>query len=153
MSGNKKNFKLIKEVEMIKNKSRELSKLKLPSNIKFGFFFAAIFLIASVYVYYEKLIFLTYSFVFIATMFSLIAIIKPYLLLPLNKFWMKLAHFLGTIINPIVLGIIFFGLLSPISLILKILRRDELVLKFKKKDSYWITRESPSHNDSFKNQF
>tara|TARA_B100000401_G_scaffold416501_1_gene338881 strand:- start:4211 stop:4627 length:417 start_codon:yes stop_codon:yes gene_type:complete len=138
---------------MSRNKFTDLSKSILPSNIKFGFFFTAIFLLTAVYLYFEKLIFFSYLFVFIAIVFLLTTIIKPSLLFPLNKFWMIFANFLGRIISPIVLGLIYFGLLSPIAFIFKIFGRDELILRIRKKDSYWIERKPSSHNESFKNQF
>ena len=76
------------------------------------------------------------------------------MLLPFNKLWMMLGVFLGKIISPIVIGIIFFGLFTPISLFMKLFRRDELRLKLKPSKTHWkIRNEGNSQVDAFKHQF
>jgi hypothetical protein len=66
---------------------------------------------------------------------------------------MRLGHLIGMFVSPIVLGFIFFGIFTPIGIIMRIFGRDELGLKFQKKRSYWIKRETVFEFNSFKNQF
>ena len=73
---------------------------------------------------------------------------------PLNKLWMRLGLLLGMIMSPIVMGIIFFGLFTPISLVMRLLGRDELKLKPKPCQSSWrLVEHSRPDLQSFKNQF
>ena len=84
----------------------------------------------------------------------MITVVRADILFPLNKLWMRFGLLLGKIISPIVLGIIFFALFTPVSLAMRLFGRDELRLCFKQKNSYWIPRESdPTETDAFKNQF
>ena len=86
--------------------------------------------------------------------FLIISFFYQALLTPLNKAWFMLGLALGKVVSPIVLGIIFFGLITPIALIAKLMGRDELKLKRPKKISYWSEPiGSNSDADSFKNQF
>ena len=90
----------------------------------------------------------------LATIFFILTIIKPGLLLPLNKLWMRLGLILGSIISPIILGIIFFGLFTPIAFVMRLFSRDELRLKLEPRSSYWrIRNTSKQIVESFKNQF
>ena len=114
-----------------------LTNIKLPSNRKFGFFFTIIFSILGVYFLNNKLILLSYMLFSLALLFFIIALVKADILLAPNELWMKFGLFLGMIISPIVLGIFFFGLLTPISLLIKIFGRDELRLKLVNKTSHW----------------
>ena len=72
-------------------------------------------------------------------------------LTPLNKIWMKFGLFLGNIISPIVMGIIFFLVITPISFLIKIMKKDLLNLKNNNKKSYWIEKTTPK--SKMKNQF
>ncbi len=129
------------------------SEIELPSNRRFGIFFSAIFGLAAAYFYYTKITGWSYTFGFIGLAFFTVAIIKADALLPLNKLWMKFGVLLGIIISPIVLGIIFFGLFTPIAFFMLLTGRDELRLKFAKKASYWNSRIDTIKSDSFKKQF
>ena len=128
-------------------------KTELPSNRKFGFFFTAVFLVASAYFYMKTNTIGLYTFGGLAIIFLLITIIKAEILLPLNKLWMSLGHLIGLFVSPIVLGLIFFGIFTPIGFVMRLFGRDELRLKFKEKRSYWIKREIAQEFHSFKNQF
>ena len=131
-----------------------LSEIELPSNRKFGFFFTAIFLSASAYFYVGERLVLVYPLVSVGFLFLLVTLIKADLLLPLNKLWMRLGLLLGMIVSPIVLGVIFFGLFTPISLAMRLAGRDELRLRFREKTSHWILRKSSqTQSDPFKHQF
>lgn len=131
----------------------KFSEVKLPSNRKFGFFFAVIFGLAASYFYADASISLANSMALASAVFLCITIVKPNVLLPLNKLWMKFGVLLGMIVSPIVLGIIFFGLFTPISVLMRMSGRDELRLKLNNKPSYWISRSTPIKSESFKQQF
>ena len=78
----------------------------------------------------------------IAVIFLALAFLRPNLLTPLNKIWIKLGQILGKYISPIFLSIIYFIVLTPIGILLKIFKKDILDLKIDKKiDSYWKTRD------------
>ena len=128
-----------------------LSKIKLPSNKKFGYFFTLIFAIVSIFFFYSSIFGWSILFAFAGVIFFVITLIKEDLLLPLNKLWMCFGLLLGKIISPLVLGVIFFFIFTPIAFLMRLRKRDELHLKFKDKASYWILRSEKK--ESFKNQF
>jgi hypothetical protein len=129
--------------------------IELPSNRKFGFLFTSVFLVLSVYAGYSgsnETRF--YSFLFIAAFIGLITVGAPSLLVPFNWAWMKLGELMGRVVSPLVLGFIFFALLTPVSIFTRLFGRDELRLRSKNAVSYWVEREPPGPTgDSFKNQF
>jgi len=73
------------------------------------------------------------------------------ILTPINKTWIKFGEILGSIVSPIVMAIIFFGIVTPIGLFLKLIGKDVLKLKQDKKNTYWI--EKDNSNNNMKNQF
>ena len=133
------------------------TELELPTNKKFGFFFTAIFLIATTYFYINNAsssVVITLGVIGLS--FLVATLVNPDVLLPLNKLWMRFGLLLGMIISPIVMGIIFFGLFTPMSLTMRLFRRDELRLRFKNKKTHWILRDFPDGDelsDSFKHQY
>ena len=131
----------------------KFSEIELPSNRKFGFFFTFVFTVVAAYFYNAENINLTYAFVAAALIFLFITLIRSDALLPLNKLWMRFGLLLGMIVSPIVLGIIFFGMFTPIAMLMRLSGRDELRLKFTWKASHWITRSEPIKSESFKHQF
>ena len=131
----------------------QLAEIELPSNRKFGFFFTFVFAAAAAYFYYVANIGWAYVFGGASWIFLLITLLKSDTLLPLNKLWMRFGLVLGMIVSPIVFGIIFFGLFTPVAMLMRFRGRDELRLKFSRKKSYWITRSEPIKSESFKNQF
>ena len=131
----------------------KLPEFQLPSNKKFGIFFSAIFLGIFVYFFTVKNTFLSYIFISISLGFAVISLLKADLLAPLNKFWMYIGIILGIIISPIILGMIFFCLVTPMALIMRLFGRDELNLNPQNKNSLWIDREEDLPNDSFTQQF
>ena len=77
----------------------------------------------------------------IAILFLILGIINSNVLSPLNRIWIKFGELLGIVIAPIIMGIVYFIVLTPISLFLKILRKDLLNLKFSNKvKTYWVER-------------
>ena len=131
----------------------KFSEIELPSNQKFGFFFTFVFVMVAAYFHYSANVSWAYVFIAMAMIFLLVTLIKSDALLPLNKLWMGLGILLGMIVSPIVLGIIFFGLFTPIAMLMRLSGRDELHLKFTQKTSHWISREEPVKSESFKYQF
>ena len=128
--------------------------IELPSNRKFGYFCMFIFGVGGIYLYDGVMTIILYmlSALFMATL--VVTLAKPSLLMPFNKGWMWIGYLLGRVVSPIVLGAIFFFLITPIALIFKIFGRDELRLKLSKAQSHWRER-SPIGPEatSFKNQF
>lgn len=130
-----------------------LAEIELPSNKKFGILFTCMFAFAATYFYYTESISLAYSIAAASVFFCIITLLKPDILLPLNILWMRIGVLLGVLVSPIVLGIIFFGVFTPIAIIMRLSGRDELRLKFNKKPSHWILRREPIKSVSFKLQF
>ena len=90
-----------------------------------------------------------------AVIFALVALHRPALLSRLNRLWMKLGVLLGKVVSPIAVGILFFGVLTPIGILIRLTGKDPLRLKRDSgADSYWIPREPPGPPpDSMTNQF
>ena len=131
----------------------KFSEIELPSNRKFGFFFTLVFALAATYFYYAANVVWTYVFIAAALVFLFVTRIKSDALRPLNKLWMRFGLLLGMIVSPIVLGVIFFGLFTPIAILMRLSGRDELRLKYAQKASHWILRGEPIKSESFKHQF
>jgi hypothetical protein len=87
--------------------------------------------------------------------FTLIALAKPELLSTVNRLWTKLGVVLGKVVSPIALGILFYGVLTPVALIIRLLGRDPLRLRLDPgAESYWMPRKPPGPPpDSMTNQF
>ena len=125
-------------------------KIKLPSNRNFGIVFSIVFLIISLWPLLSQNDIRIWSLI-ISGIFLVLGLINSKLLLPLNKIWFKFGIFLGNFIAPIVMGIIYFMVVTPTGLIMKLLGKDLLNLKKSNKDTYWIDKDN-SNND-LKNQF
>ena len=114
---------------------------KKSSNRAFGIFFFYFFRLRSL-ANYKKNINPNIYLIIISIIFLLLGILNSKFLTPLNKIWIKLGEVLGRIIAPIILSIIYFLILTPISLILRILGKDLLNLKYlNNKSSYWLERK------------
>lgn len=124
-------------------------------NRKFGFLFAGVFACLSAYgAYHGANAAGVYGWLIAGIVLGLVAVAAPNLLTPLNKAWMKLGELMGKVVSPLVLGIIFFLLITPVALVTRLFGRDELRLKKANMNSYWIDRVPPGPaGDSFKNQF
>lgn len=84
--------------------------------------------------------------------FLILGIINSKILIPLNKYWIKLGEILGKIIAPLVMLVIYFAIVTPIALLLKFFRKDILNLKLDDKtDTYWIQKKQDL--GPMKNQF
>ena len=119
-----------------------MNKIKISSNRNFGLVFFIIFLIVSLWP-------LTYEgpiriwTVIISLVFLILGLMNSKLLTPLNKLWFKFGMILGAIVVPVVMGVVFFLVVTPIGLVMKIMGRDLLNKKYdKKKRTYWIKRDT-----------
>ena len=124
--------------------------VKISSNRSFGIVFFVVFLIIAIYPLTHsgdaRLWSLIISFIFLV-----LGLVNSKILTPLNKLWFKLGIFLGKIISPIIMGIIFFLVVTPTGLIMRLLGKDVLNLKYNKNQSYWIEKKGPK--SKMKNQF
>lgn len=132
---------------------KQFDKIQLPSNYKFGLFFTTVFFISSSYFYIRDFNYAFYAFMALGIIFLLITFIKAEILRPLNRMWMILGMSLGMIVSPIILGVIFFLIFSPIGILMRLFGRDELHLQQKNKSSFWINREQNNQPNSYKFQF
>ena len=124
--------------------------IKIGSNRSFGLVFFAFFLIIAIYPLTTGGN-LKYWSIILSLVFLILGLLKSSILSPLNKLWFKFGLLLGSIISPIVMGIVFFIVITPISLIMKILGKDLLNLKRDNKKTYWI--EESKIKSKMKNQF
>ena len=127
-----------------------MADVKIGSNRSFGIVFFIVFLLISIYPLINNESIRIWSLV-VSLIFLVLGIINSNLLLPLNKLWFKFGIFLGKIISPIIMGIIFFLVVTPIGLIMKLLGKDVLNLKYNDYRSYWIEKNGPK--SKMKNQF
>ena len=127
------------------------SKIKMNSNRNFGLVFFIIFLILGLWPITngeEIRIWL----ILLAFIFLILGIMESKLLSPLNRLWFKFGMMLGAIVAPIVMGAIFFIVVTPIGIVMSIIGKDLLNKKHdKKKETYWIKRIKPT--GSMKRQF
>ena len=124
--------------------------IKIGSNRSFGIVFFIVFLLIAIYPLINQGEIRVWS-VLISLLFLILGIINSKVLSPLNKVWFKFGIFLGKIISPIVMGIIFFLVVTPIAFLMRILKKDLLNLKYNKNSSYWIEKTDPK--SIMKNQF
>ncbi len=125
-------------------------KIKLPSNRNFGIVFSIVFLIISLWPLLNQNDIRIWSLI-ISGIFLVLGIINSKLLSFLNKIWFKFGIFLGNFIAPIVMGIVYFMVVTPTGLIMKLFGKDSLNLKKNNKDTYWIKKDNS--NSDLKNQF
>ena len=127
-----------------------MTKNKLPTNRNFGIVFFLFFLFISLWQFSNDKT-LSYWFLIISIIFLILGLLNAKILTPINKTWIKFGEILGSIVSPIVMAIIFFGIVTPIGLFLKLIGKDVLKLKQDKKNTYWI--EKDNSNNNMKNQF
>ena len=124
-------------------------KIKIPSNKSFGIVFFVVFLAISIYPLLNQEDYRLWSLI-TALIFLVLGLINSSILTPLNLLWFKFGMLLGRIVSPVIMALVFFGVVTPTGLIMKICRKDLLKLKRKDKKSYWIERKNKSE---MKNQF
>ena len=124
--------------------------IKLGSNRSFGIVFFVVFLLIALYPLTNSEGIIVWS-VIISFIFLVLGLLNSKILTPLNKLWFKFGIFLGKIISPLIMGIIFFLVVTPIGLLLRIFGKDVLNLKYDTKQTYWIEKKGPK--SKMKNQF
>ncbi len=127
---------------MHENLDRE-DKIKAPSDWSFGIVFTIVFLSLGIWMLWKER---SEAWVFLvsAALLFVVALARPSMLNPFNLAWMKFGLLLSRVVNPIILGIVFFLVISPMAILRRLLGKDSLHLKFNPNtDSYWITRNPP----------
>ena len=124
--------------------------IKTSSNRSFGIVFFVFFLIVSIFPIINDGNVRIWS-VIVSLIFLILGLLNSSILSPLNKIWFKFGILIGNFISPIIMGIIFFAVVTPISLIMKLLGKDLLGLKKNDNKSYWIERSAIK--SKMKNQF
>ena len=124
--------------------------MKKSSNKNFGLTFFVIFLIISIYPILggNKI---NFWFLFLSLTFLIVSILIPKILNPLNIMWTKFGILLGKFFSPLIMSLVFFLVMTPISFILKLINKDVLNLKKNYTDTYWINKKD--ENTSMKDQF
>lgn len=138
---------------MYEYRNIEQEKIEGSSDKSFGIVFAIVFAIIA----FWPLIWgnnLRIWSAIIAAVFLFFAFVFPQALTPLNKVWTKFGLFLHKIVTPLVMGLVFFVVVTPIGLLMRLLGKRTLELKFSEQPSYWIERKPPGPEpESFNNQF
>ena len=124
--------------------------IKIGSNRSFGIVFFVVFLIIAIYPLINSGEIKQWSLI-ISVIFLVLGLLNSKILNPLNKLWFKFGIFLGIIISPLVMGVIFFLVVTPIGLLMRLLNKDLLNLKFNSSKSYWVEKNEPK--SKMKNQF
>ena len=124
--------------------------IKISSNKSFGIVFFVVFLLIAIYPLINGGDIRIWSGM-ISFIFLILGLLNSSILTPLNKIWFRFVIILGKIISPVIMAIIFFLVVTPTGLIMRILRKDILNLKYNKNKSYWIEKEGPK--SKMKNQF
>ena len=127
-----------------------MDEIKISSNRSFGIVFFIVFLLIALYPLLKDNHLRIWSLV-ISFIFLILGLINSKILTPLNRLWFKFGLLLGKFISPLIMGIIFFIVVTPIGIIMRLLKKDLLNLKYNKKETYWIDKSGPK--SKMKNQF
>ena len=127
-----------------------MDEIKISSNRSFGIVFFIVFLLIGSYPLLNNEDVRIWSLI-ISIVFLILGLLNSKILFPLNKIWFKFGILLGKLISPLIMGLIFFVVVTPIGLLMKLLNKDLLNLKFNKSKSYWIEKSEPK--SKMKNQF
>ena len=127
-----------------------MDNIKIGSNRSFGIVFFVVFLIIALYPLINNKDIRLWSLI-VSLIFLFLGLINSQILTPLNRLWFKFGIFLGKIISPIIMGIIFFLVVTPIGFIMRALGKDLINLKFNNDKSYWIEKTGPK--SKMRNQF
>ena len=122
----------------------------MSSNKSFGIVFFIVFLIIALFPLLNEETIRTWSLI-TAIIFLVLGLLNSKLLSPLNKLWFRFGLFLGKVFSPIIMAIIFFLVVTPIALLMKILKKDLLNLKFNNDKTYWVEKKEP--RSKMKNQY
>ena len=128
-----------------------MDEIKIGSNRSFGIVFFIVFVLIAIYPLVNQEEVRIWSLV-ISALFLFLGLLNSKILTPLNKLWFKFGILLGKIISPIIMGVIFFLVVTPIGFLMRLFGKDVLNLKLNnKKSSYWIEKVGPK--SKMKNQF
>ena len=127
-----------------------MDEIKISSNRSFGVVFFVVFLLIALYPLINNGEVRLWSLI-TSIVFLTLGLLNSKFLNPFNKLWFKFGIILGKIISPLIMGIIFFLVVTPIGLIMRLLRKDILSLKYNQNKSYWIEKNGPK--SKMKNQF
>ena len=120
------------------------------TNKSFGIVFFIVFFLIGIYPLFNEHNIRIWS-ILISLVFLILGLLNSKILTPLNKLWFKFGLLLGKIISPLIMGIIFFLVVTPIGLFMRMLGKDLLNLKKNSNNSYWIEKKDPK--GKMKNQF
>ena len=124
--------------------------VKIGSNRSFGIVFFIVFLVIATYPLINNGELRLWSLI-ISLIFLFLGSVNSKILNPLNNLWFRFGIFLGNVISPLIMGIIFFLVVTPTGLLIRLLNKDLLNLKFKNTSTYWIEKTEPK--SKMKNQF
>ena len=124
--------------------------IKMGSNKSFGLVFFVFFFIISLYLLFKDNNIRIWAII-PAIIFLILGFLNSPILTPLNKIWFKFGILLGNFISPVVMGIVFFVVVTPTALLMRIFGKNLLGLKRNNKTSYWIERSEIK--SKMKNQF
>ena len=127
-----------------------MDNVKIGSNRSFGIVFFVVFLLIGFYPLLNEGNLRIWS-VIISIVFFILGLLNSKILSPLNKVWFRFGLFLGKIISPLIMGIIFFFVVTPIGIFLRIIKKDIINLKFNSDKSYWLKKSKIK--SKMKNQF
>ena len=127
----------------------------LPKDRHFGLLFAVVFLVLAAYSHLRAgPALLVTAMAAAATAFLICSLAAPQVLRPLNRLWFELGAMLARIVNPIVLGVLFFAVMTPVAIVTRLMGRDVLKLKKQDVDSHWVRRDPPGPApESYRDQF
>jgi hypothetical protein len=128
----------------------EDKKIKIGSNRSFGIVFSVVFLIVALYPLLNGDSIRIWSII-LSSIFFIFGLLNSNILSPLNRIWFKFGIILGRIVSPTVMGLVFFLVVTPTSLILRLFKKDNLNLKKNDNTTYWIEKSDKKSN--MKNQF
>ena len=124
--------------------------IKINSNKSFGIVFFIVFFIVSIFPLLSEGNIRIWSII-VAIIFLVLGLLNSKILTPLNRIWFRFGILLGSLVSPIVMSIVFFGVVTPISFMMKLFNKNLLTLKKDNKSSYWIN--SSKIKSKMKNQF
>lgn len=135
--------------------STPVTSTPLPTNRSFGLLFTIVFCVIGSWRYLHEDAWSYYLWFGLASLFLVLGLANADILTPLNRLWMRFGELLGRIVSPIVLGAIYFVIIAPIGMLMRLFGRDPMKRTLDPDtDSYWETREQPKlPADSFNKQF
>ena len=124
--------------------------VKISSNRNFGIVFFVVFILIGLYPLINQNEIKTWA-ILISLIFLVLGLLNSKILNPLNKIWFEFGILLGKVISPLIMGVIFFLVVTPTGMLMRLLNKDLLKLKFNDKSTYWIEKKEP--RSKMKNQF